>query len=51
MGSVKVVRPDDPTMTISGAGDEYAFLITGSETASRLGRSTVSNSSTRRSAV
>ncbi len=33
MGSVKVVRPDDPKKTLSGAGDEYAFLITGPETA------------------
>ncbi len=31
MTGVKVVRPDDPKKTIHGAGDEYAFLITGDE--------------------
>lgn len=33
MDKVKVVRPEDERQTISGAGDEYAFLISGSETA------------------
>ena len=35
MGSVKVLYPDSPKKTIYGAGDEYSFLVDGSETNGR----------------